>query len=86
MNVTVKHNQEEQLFYADINGERAELAYELPQENVIDFTHTYVPEGARGEGIAEQLAKTAVAYADDNNYRIIPSCRFVKQYLHRQHR
>ncbi len=86
MQVNVIHDKESQVFYADINGQRAELLYDMPEEGVINFVSTHVPESLRGQGIGKQIVSAGLAYADQSNYRIIPSCRFVVRYVHAQHR
>ena len=84
--INVKHDKEEQVFYADLGGAVAELSYTIPSDQTIDMMHTYVPVEHRGHGIGEKLVETALAYAKENNYRVIPSCSFVARYVHRQHR
>ena len=86
MDITVKHDKEEQVFYADLGGAVAELSYSIPSDQTIDMRSTYVPQEHRGHGIGEKLVETALAYAEQNNYRVIPSCSFVARYVHRQHR
>ncbi len=86
MDVIINHDKEEQVFFADLGGQQAQLTYELPEDNVIDFTYTFVPQQMRGNGIGEQLVEAGLAYARENNYRIIPSCSFVARFVHRQHR
>lgn len=86
MNVTIQHDKEEQVFYAELGGAVAELTYTIPSDDSINMMHTYVPEEFRGNGIGEQLVEAALAYAKQNDYRVIPSCSFVARYVHRQHR
>jgi predicted GNAT family acetyltransferase len=86
MDITVEHNKEEQVFYANLGGSVAELAYSIPSDDTINMMHTYVPEEYRGNGIGEKLVEKALAYAKENNYRVIPSCSFVARYVHSQHR
>jgi predicted GNAT family acetyltransferase len=84
--ITIKHDKEEQVFYADLGGAVAELSYTIPSDDAINMMSTYVPQEHRGYGIGERLVETALAYAKENNYRVIPSCSFVARYVHRQHR
>lgn len=79
----IGHDQDEQRFFIDLDGDEAELSYSLPQEKVIDFTHTFVPEDMRGKGIAEKMAQAALTYARDNDYKIKTSCRFMTVYVSR---
>jgi predicted GNAT family acetyltransferase len=83
MDIKVQHNKEDQEFTADIPGGEAELAYSLPEKNVIDFQHTYVSENLRGKGVAEELVKTGLEYARDNKFKVIATCQFVASYVRR---
>ncbi len=83
MDIKVEHNTEDQEFTANIAGGEAELAYSLPENNVIDFQHTYVSENLRGKGVAEQLVKTGLEYARNNNLKVMATCQFVASYVKR---
>lgn len=82
-NYSVKHNPEDQEFTVEIDGGGGELAYSLPKEKVIDFSHTYVDEDLRNQGIANELIKTGLQYAQDNNLKVIASCPAVSAYIQR---
>ncbi|ALD21332.1 GNAT family N-acetyltransferase [Hymenobacter sp. DG25A] len=81
----IQHNKEEQEFTTLINGYNAELAYSLPADQVIDFTHTFVDEELRGQKVGDCLAQEALQYARDNQLRVTASCSFMKSYLHKHH-
>jgi len=83
MDIHIDHNLQEQTFYAKIEGEEAELAYSLPKEGIIDFVHTYVPEGLRGNGVGEQLVEAGFAYAKEKGMKVVPTCRFVAAFVKR---
>lgn len=80
---SVKHSPEDQEFTVDIDGQGGELAYSLPADQVIDFNHTFVDEPLRGQGIADELIKTGLQYAEDNNLKVIASCPAVSAYIRR---
>ncbi|UOQ74841.1 GNAT family N-acetyltransferase [Hymenobacter cellulosilyticus] len=82
-NVTVTHNEEDQTFYASAQGYESELAYSRPSDTVIDFTHTFVDENLRGQGVGEALAVAGLQYARDQQLRIKTSCAFMKTYVER---
>lgn len=86
MNIQVIHDKENQVFFADIQGQKAELMYKMPEDGLIDFTRTFVPENLRGNEIGKQLVTAGLKYARQNNYRVIASCRFAEKFLHSQHR
>jgi predicted GNAT family acetyltransferase len=80
--VNVIHDKENEVFYSEIEGQRAELTYKTPEDNLINFKRTYVPESLRGQNIGEQIVAAGLDYARQNNYRIMTTCWFVERYLH----
>lgn len=66
------------------DGHGAVLDYQQPSAGVIDYTHTFVPENERNQGVGESLAKTALDYARQHQLRVIPTCPFVASYI-KQH-
>lgn len=83
MDVTVTHDQKYQQFTIALGDDDAELAYAMPTPQVLDFTHTYVPEAARGKGLANKLIAEGLRYAAENGYRVVASCPAVANYLNR---
>ncbi|MBF9252729.1 N-acetyltransferase [Pontibacter sp. 172403-2] len=81
METEIIHEKKYQQFTAVLGDEEAELAYALPAAGVLDFTHTYVPESARGKGIATKLIEAGLHYARQNGYKVQASCPVVKKYL-----
>jgi hypothetical protein len=43
--------------------------------------HTEVPEALRNRGIGTQLIRSALAFANFNQLKVIPVCPAVKRYL-----
>jgi predicted GNAT family acetyltransferase len=68
--MTIQHHPEDQAFTAGPAAAPAELAYSLPAPGVIDFTHTFVPEDQRGQGQADELARTGLAYAREQHLKV----------------
>jgi predicted GNAT family acetyltransferase len=83
MDINITHDKEAQEFTADLDGDQAELAYALPEENVIDFQHTFVPENFRNEGVANQLIQNGLEYAKSQKLKVIASCPAVSAYVRR---
>ena len=77
------HDKEYQQFTIALGEEEAELAYATPSEGTIDFTHTFVPESARGKGIANKLVEAGLQYAKANNLKVIATCTVVAAYIQR---
>ena len=82
--MNVQHDEGGGRFFVRIDGveDEAELAYTLVDPNLIDLQHTFVPKGARGHGVAEALASAAFDYAREHGLRVVPSCPFVRKWLH----
>ena len=71
--------QEGGIFFADENGQRmGYLSYEWADESVFAILHTVVDEAFRGQGIAKALLDAAVAFAQENNYKIRPVCPYAE--------
>jgi len=83
--MTIKHDTANQQFTAGTSDNQAELAYSSPSPGVIDFTHTFVPEDQRGQGVADQLAEAGLAYARQHKLRVRTSCEFMAGYVQRHH-
>ncbi|WP_167856320.1 GNAT family N-acetyltransferase [Hymenobacter metallicola] len=83
MKPTIRHNEDEQTFYATLDGYEGELAYSRPSATVIDFSHTFVDENLRGRGVADAMAVEALAYARAQGLRIKTSCAFMQAYVDR---
>ncbi len=83
MDFTVKHDESNHRFYADVSGKTAELKYKKADEKALDYYSTYVPPSLRNQGIAGQITQQALDYARENDFEIIPSCPYVKEYIDR---
>ncbi|HET9503686.1 MAG TPA: GNAT family N-acetyltransferase [Hymenobacter sp.] len=79
----IHHDPANQEFTAGSPSDPAELAYSLPQAGIIDFTHTFVPEAQRGQGLAEELARTGLAYARQQHLKVRTSCKFMRAFVQR---
>ncbi len=84
MNKKIKHEEKYQQFTMAVEGdEDAELAYATPTADIMDFTHTYVPKSARGEGLANELIEEGLQYAAANNRKVVATCPAVATYIER---
>lgn len=66
-----------------LGNEEAELTYAKPEERVIDFQHTFVPEEFRNNGVGDQLIQAGLQYAQQQQFQVIASCPFVASYIRR---
>ncbi|WP_445781121.1 GNAT family N-acetyltransferase [Shewanella sp.] len=78
--LNVEHQAEQQRFVVKTQGAEAMLEYHLAGQN-IDFHHTFVPQQLRGQGIAEKLVRTGLAWAKSNDFNINASCSYVVKFL-----
>ena len=81
--IHVEHNAQEKCFLAVVDGYKALLEYRMLDEHTIDMHHTFVPNELRGKGVAAVLAKTALDYAKEQDYKVVPSCSYIAVYLQR---
>ncbi len=85
VHMTIQHDVANQEFTTGPADNQAELAYSCPTPGVIDFTHTFVPEDQRGQGVADKLAEAGLAYARQHQLRVRTSCKFMAGYVQRHH-
>jgi len=80
--VRVTDNPEARRFEVAIEGHVAFLQYERKPPAMV-LVHTEVPPALRGRGLADALAKTALASAHAEGLTIIAECPFVRTYMRR---
>ena len=76
----ILHDRKEGRFYMRTPDGDAELLYGV-RSGIMYIYHTYVPEGARNEGIAEKLADAAFAFAIKSKFKVKPACSYIEYYL-----
>ena len=83
--MTIQHDAAHQQFITTRDGHASELAYVRPGAGVIDFTHTFVSEALRGQGVADELARAALAFARQEHLKVKTSCTFMAGFVQRHH-
>ena len=81
--MSVHHDLKNQEFTLTRDGHSAELAYSRPTPEIIDFTHTFVDQALRGQGVGEELARAALAYARQQGLTVKTTCIFMTGYVKR---
>ena len=81
MELEIQHNQEKRRFFTFVEERESYLTYDNHDDNVLNFNHTYVPFNLRGRGIAAKIVGYALEYARENNFKIIPSCSYVRVFI-----
>ncbi|PZO66857.1 MAG: GNAT family N-acetyltransferase [Paracoccus denitrificans] len=83
INVTREDASNGGRYVAHVDGGDAELAYTKEGSGVVSADHTFVPNEARGQGVAEALLDKLLSDARSEGFRIVPRCQFVaRQYAH----
>ncbi len=82
MSVTVTHNAARSRFEATVDGQACVADYQL-RGQVMWMTHTGVPSAVGGRGIAAELVRVALAWAEEQGYKVEPACSYVEVYMRR---
>lgn len=84
MTITQKNGAESGFFLAEDDGKRMGfLSYEWASESVFAILHTVVEETYQGQGVAKSLLDSAVSFARDNGYKIMPLCPYADKVFRR---
>lgn len=73
----IQHDPATREFFTEVDGEKAYVAYCMLDAHTVDFYRTFVPDQARGSGIALALVDTALDFAQARGWKVIPSCWYV---------
>lgn len=82
VNNDIVHDKESMRFSLTLDDHTGYVEYRMHQA-YMDITHTYVPEGIEGRGVAASLVRAALEYARKNDLKIKPTCPYVKRFLER---
>ena len=83
MIVAVTHNAARQCFEATVDGHVCMADYQL-RGDVVWMTHTGVPPAVGGRGVAAELVRVALAWAEEKGYKVEPACSYVEVYMRRR--
>ena len=76
----VQHRPDRSRFETVVDGVTAYLTYERGPTTVA-MTHTIVPPEIGGRGIAGELTRTAVEWAQEQGLQVDPQCSYVRSWL-----
>jgi len=84
----VRHDRAGHRFIGETASGTAVLAYAPAGAGTLELYSTYVPPAERGRGLGHQLVQAAVAFAREENLRIVPTCWYVAAWIgaHPEHR
>ena len=80
--VPVSHDAPHQRFEVRAEDGVAFLAYERRDGRLV-VIHTEVPSNLGGRGIGGRLVQAAVAFAKQEQLKVVPLCPFARTYLRR---
>ena len=73
---TIEHNVTGKCFELKLEGQRCVLDYTLNNQ-VMTVTHTGVPSELGGRGLAAEITKFALDYAQAQGWKVVPQCSYV---------
>jgi hypothetical protein len=79
----IVHDEGGQRFTMERDGQVSYLLYRMLDDNTVELANTYTPPPVRGRGIAARIVRHALQWADEQGYRVVPTCWFVGEYLER---
>jgi predicted GNAT family acetyltransferase len=77
---TIEHNVTGKCFELKLEGHRCVLDYALNNQ-VMTVTHTGVPSELGGRGLAAEITKFALDYAQAQGWKVVPQCSYVAAYI-----
>jgi predicted GNAT family acetyltransferase len=72
--------REEKRFVVKDDGKEVYVEFEM-KDGTMDLDHTYTHPDLRGRGLAAQVVRAALQYARENNYKVIPTCSYVRSFI-----
>ncbi len=82
MPLDIRHNEDAQRFETRVEGWLCRADYRRI-DDVLHLVHTEVPPALEGRGIAAQLVKAALDFAEAQGLKVRPRCSYVLAYLRR---
>lgn len=80
--VDIAHNAAAQRFEARVDGWPCRADYRI-DDGVMHLLHTEVAPAIEGRGVAAQLVRAALDYAQANGLKVRPVCSYVRVYVRR---
>jgi predicted GNAT family acetyltransferase len=76
----IKNNAQRGRFELEVEGGTAVLDYTIAGTKLY-LTHTGVPPESRGRGVAAELTRTALEWASEKGFMVVPQCSYVVAYM-----
>lgn len=71
----VQHDPDASRFHVQVEGHDAEVSYQR-RGDVLELTHTGVPDAIGGRGVAGDLVRAAFEHARREGLRVRPICSY----------
>jgi hypothetical protein len=81
MEPQVLHDAEHRRFYCEVDGFECFMTYEILEDGVVDFDHTFTPPDIRGRGFAGAVVAKAFEYAREAGWKVVPGCSYVHSWV-----
>lgn len=78
----IVHNPTENRFETWIDGNLSKLDYIQDGKNFV-ITHVGVHPSLRGQGVAGRIVEASLAYAKENELRVVPMCSYAAAFMRR---
>jgi predicted GNAT family acetyltransferase len=78
--ISITNNTKLNRFETEVNGEFAYVEYRFYKDDIA-LMHTFVPESARGKGIAAALAKFSLEYVKEHKLKLMVYCPTIAKYM-----
>ena len=72
--------REEKRFVVRADDQEVYVEFEM-RNNKMELDHTYTHPELRGKGLAAQVVRAALEYAKENNFKVIPTCSYVRSFI-----
>jgi predicted GNAT family acetyltransferase len=78
----IRHDTAARCFKASLDGHDAAVEYDLLDGRMV-ITHTRVPDGISGRGVASRLTRAAFEHARQTGLRVRPMCSYAAGWIER---
>jgi predicted GNAT family acetyltransferase len=76
--LVVHHDEERHKFVVELGGREAYLRYVRAGDRTLRYSRTFVPPEYRGRGIGALIVASALDYARERQFHVVPTCPFVQ--------
>ena len=78
----ITNNELSSRFEVSVDGGIGFLRYRIEADSIL-LLHVEVPPEARGHGVAAELSRAALEFAQERKLKAIPVCSYVAAYVRR---